>query len=214
MAILDGLKQLLGGASSAIANLKRAEHGMRQQLDEFAREQGALFTAPLAPADVTKNLKGLIADLGQRWTASHGMDVVHGASGGLDRSSSGPAQIVAPHLVLPDTVTVDMMAALCPDALLDGLQHVVQGAVYQPGPPLAKRIERLGEIERERETLLERHANLVDEAAAAGVILEHLGEETAARFQKAQRREAWERDGRANETYYRKNPSARPPEPA
>jgi hypothetical protein len=154
------------------------------------------------------------------WTAAHGMDVVRGASGGLERGA-GPAhdrpagRVVAPHLedVLPGVVTFDMMCALVPDVLIDGLRRVVQRTTYQPGPAMATRLERLAAIEEERATLQRRHAELVDEAAAAGVQLAHLPEEVGARLNKQRRRAAWEADVRMNRDYYSRNPSARPPEP-
>jgi regulator of replication initiation timing len=217
---VDKLKQFVSSASSAISSLKRGVASLCEGLDELALEESALFTQ-LAPRDaVEENLAAQVAALGRRWTQDHGMELIREGSGRIERNHGHARSgdyIVPPRPldeILGGAVSLDMLAALCPTVLLEGLRRVVQQTAYEPGPAMAPRLARLAAIEADRETLQRRHAALVDEAKTAGVTLEHLPEERVARFQKVQRREAWERDGRANETYYKHNPGTRPPEPA
>jgi hypothetical protein len=218
--MVDTIKQLLGGASAAIQNLRRAEGSIRERLDELARGEAALLSQPAPPGAVEENLAAQVAELGRRWTQVHGMELIREGSGRIEHNSghARSADVIVPPRPLDEIlgggVSLDMLAALCPTALLEGLRRVVQQTAYQPGPAMAPRLARLAAIENERATLQHRHAELVDEAKTAGVVLEHLPEERAARFQKVQRREAWERDGIANKDYYKRVPSARPPEPA
>lgn len=217
MAILNGLKQLLGGATTAIRNVKGAESGLRAALDALAREESFLLSTPAVPSVVEENLPKLIADRGRLWTEAHVMDVVRAASGHIERSS-GPAHERPPDRVvepsLPDVPGVEpWRCALYPDQVFEGLRRVIQEKPYQGGPAVPTRPGRLDAIEEERATLQRRHAELVDEAAAAGVRLEHLPEEISARFNKQRRRAAWEADLRMNREYYERVPSARPPEP-
>jgi len=216
--MLDALKQLLGGATAAIANLKRSGAGIRERLDELAREEIALLSDP-APLDALgANLEEYVARCRRQWIAANGLTVVHGASGRVARSLGAADQrpaVVPPQLedVLPGVVTLDLLAGLFPSLLLEGLRQAVKDTEYTPGPAMATRVARLAAIEKERETLQRRHAALVDEAEAAGVHLQHLPEEVGRRTQAAQARERWELDQRANAGYYRRNPGARPPEP-
>jgi hypothetical protein len=52
MTVVDTLKQLITGASSAIQGLQRGVTAIREELDELAREERALLSQPAAPAVV------------------------------------------------------------------------------------------------------------------------------------------------------------------
>ena len=148
------------------------------------------------------------------------MDLLRGASGRIERSpglaNARPAdRIVSPNIddVLPGLVSRDELCWLAPNLVLEGYRRLVQERDYEAGPAMPARLDRLVAIEEERTTLQGRHAELVDEAEAAGVKLTHLPEEVAARLNKQRRRAAWEADVRMNSDYYSRVPSARPPEP-
>jgi len=221
MKVLDNLKELITGTSAAISSLKRADGGLRAALDELAREEGELLSRPSPPAAVEQNLAKLIADLGQRWRDAHGLAIVLAGSGSVRRdmgpaSRRQPDQLVAPTLapVFAAPVTVELLSALAPEMVLAGLRRVVEGTRYEAGPALPDRLARLAAIERERGLLEQQHADLVDEAEAAGVHLEHTEAEAGRRAQKAAARKRWEDDVAQNSVYYQHHPEARPPEPA
>jgi hypothetical protein len=220
MTVLDSLRQLLGGATAAIQNVKQAEGGIRERLDALTREESDLLANPEAPTVCEENLKVGILAVGDEWTEAHSMDVARGASGRIERSpgpaQGRPADRVAPPRVkemLAELGIPDWFCAMAPDLVLEGLRRGARKKDYESAPAMATRLERLAEIEKERETLHERHAELVDEAEGAGVRLQHLPEEIAARLKKQRRRAAWEADVRMNSDYYSRVPSARPPEP-
>jgi hypothetical protein len=177
-----------------------------------------LLTSPAPPAVVEQNLQQLIADHGRRWAPPPGMDLVRAASGRIQRSPGPAHERPADRVVEPNLADVfpgidPLLCAMFPERVFEVLRRIVQETIYQPGPAMATRPARLAEIEKERETLREQHAALVDEAEAAGVHLEHLQEEKFARFHKSQRRRMWESDLNLNRDYYERVPSARPPEP-
>jgi hypothetical protein len=221
MTVLENLKNLLGGASAAIANLRRAELGIRERLGALDREEVALLSLAAPPAELEGNLRALVSDLGRRWTEAHAGDLVRDGSGRVERSL-GPVERRSPDVLAPGRlpavfdgpVSVAMLAGVCPDLLVAGLIGLAQSVRHESGPPLAERLARLADIQAERERLETEHAQLVDEADRAGLTLQHLQGETARRLAGAARREAGERDGVANRDLYRRNPSARPPEPA
>jgi hypothetical protein len=96
----------------------------------------------------------------------------------------------------------------------DGLARIVRATKYEAGPPLGDRLARLAALEAERAAVQLEHADLVDRAEAAGATMPHLPEEQARRVRAAQAHAAWVTDGEVNADDYRRNPSARPPEPA
>jgi hypothetical protein len=220
MALIESIKQLLGGATNAIANLKKAEAGIRERLGSLDQEEGRLLSLPAPLADVEASLKALVADLGRPWSAANGLAVIRAASGRIERAmglaDQRPPDTLQPGRladVLAGPLTLDALAAIAPDVAVKGLVAIVKATPYEAGPPMPDRLTRLAAIEEERQALQARHAELVDEASEADLPMEHLPEERGRRWRAAQRREAWERDQRANADYYRRNPSARPPEP-
>jgi hypothetical protein len=219
MAILESLKRVIGGASDAIGQVKGALDGILAQLAALDAEQGLLLTRPASADEVKANLARLVADMGRRWREKHAMELIQAVGGRIEQRPGGRVALVPPTLADPfghaEPFTLDFAAAcgVFPDQLLEGLHRVVTETAFAPGPPMAGRIERLSAIERERETLRREHARLVDAANAAGVPLEHLPEERAARLGRVEAHKRWEADGAANRNFYRNNPSARPPEP-
>ena len=221
MAVLQKLQQLLGGVSSAIGNVKQAEGALRARLTEIEQEEHRLLTLPAPPADVEKSLAALLAEVAQRWVNDNGRAVVTAASGRVARAI-GPAdarpadQLRSGYLAdaLAAPLTLGALAAIAPEVVREGLARVVRATTYDHGPALGGRIERLAALDAERVALQREHADLVDRAVDAGVDLRHLPEETARRMRAAEARAGWDRDGEANADFYRRHPSARPPEPA
>jgi hypothetical protein len=212
MAMMDTLKQLLGGASSAIASLKKAEAGIRAGLAALDVEQTQHRSLAEPRPAVEANVDRLVGELRARWLAAHGQAVAGAASGRLGEGNAPePARL---HEVLfMGPVTLDLLAALVPRELAAGLRQIVAETRVESGPALAARLPRLREIEAERQALRQRHAELVDEAAAAGVTLAHLPEEKARRIQLAQRHREWAANVAVNREFYERHPEKRPVEP-
>lgn len=206
MKVADIAKRL-AGAKSALEEVHQAAVGMLREHADLHQERSRLINAKPPREDLIAALDEQVRALGEAWAEANGARVVAALSGGVEVSMRGEVTGIRPGALAVEfggPVDLSMLAALSPDTVRERLAGIVLALEYEAGPPMRERARLVAEVDTRLARVERAHAELVDEAARAGISLAHMDGERARRVQKAQRREAADRFNRANEAAIRR----------
>ncbi len=222
MTILDTLKSLVTTAKAATEKIQEAMGKLVAKREALLREEQELFSRPAPRAELAGNIRRLVEETRQRWIAANGLELVQRLSGRIDRAmgppdARRPDQVVSPSLPMylqGGYLTFDILAALVPTMLIDGLAAAVDAVDYEAGLAMGSRLSRLMEITADLGRLEHEQTELVDATRESGIASLQLPPEVAAARQRAgEKHAAWERDIAINRKIYERHPEMRPPEP-
>ena len=217
--MITGLVSRIAGARDAgelaVGDLHVADVTLRQAHAAAEAEHGHLLSSWPPQAEILKSGDVELQKLAAEWVVQRGPAVVACLAGSIDVTPAGEIRIVR-YSTLTDELgglSLSALAALAPELVREGLAAVITRTPYDEGPPMAERAALVAEVKRKIEAIVKDHADLVDNAAAAGITLAHLPTTVGRRVRAAQARKRWEDDQSVTRDYYKRNPNARPPEP-
>jgi hypothetical protein len=206
----------LAGARNGVQELHGLDAALRGALAELEAERGRLLSSKPPKAEALNALDVELPKLAAEWMAQRGMGVVASLAGAVNVTPAGEIRGIVRHSSLADEVgglSLSALAAIAPDMVREGLTAMIARTPYEEGPPMADRAALVAEVDRKIEAIVKAHRELVDDAEKMRITLAHLPVTVGRRTQAAQARQRWQADQVANRDYYKRNPSASPPEP-
>lgn len=179
---LAGVKEKLG-LDTGLAAYRGKTGSIETAHAALGRERDGLLTQGGTRADAAAHVPTLVHRHRAALLDALGHELRSALAGGLVWEPDGTVRGVAPHLpvdLLARQPAFALAALLEPERLAASLVALLPDG--EPGArPLAERLGRIAEIDRERERLAREHASLVDHAATLGVVIAHLPETLTAR---------------------------------
>jgi len=203
---------------AGVDDLHSVEKELRQEAEGFAVERTRLLSARPPREDLIAAAERQVDAIAAEWANGNGPQIVAALAGSVDVQPGGEEiRGVVPGDIrnwLPGIVDGSAFIGLVPSIVKARLRDIIAATPYNPGPSMDQRQRMIAELAAKLADVEARHSELVDHARELGITIELLPDVQGRRTRATQAHERWELDQRANESYYRRNPSARPPEPA
>jgi hypothetical protein len=191
--IVGGMKAIgakLAGAVKAAGEVSNEVARLRAAIVEKRRELLHASEAPVPPADMGPRIAAHVREAGQVWLDSWGKGVILGEGGLADPKLRGSVRLPWSINAAPPWGAICASDPAGAEAFLSG---IVARLAYEPGPAVSGRPALIARIEADLAELELSEVLLVDEAGAAGVVIEHRPEVLERRANEARRREIEER---------------------
>lgn len=186
-------------ARTAVADLQGAVRAITEQRVVATAEREALLSARPPMAEVLAALDQDLARVGRHWREVYGPNLLSVLAPVVDPTSAPTYRAIrhgALEQVFPASFDLGTLAALFPAMIREGL--VAALPAFASGPPMTERPALLAAVDAQVLELETQHAQLVDQAAAAGIVLDHLPETIARRHREARDQERIDAYNRAN----------------
>ncbi len=182
------LKRVAAG-QSAIADVQRTVLDLRDKLAVLDQQLEAIDDHGLPQSELDARIAALVQRDGAAYVDDRGNGFVHG-----ERSLVAPCPVNAVRLpVMPwEAMPWGLVCAAAPELAATLLRGIVARVPYREGLPLAERPDTRARLLAERHELAATEERFIDDAAAAGLAIDHRPEVVARRQADAdrQRREA------------------------
>jgi hypothetical protein len=165
LSIIENLRTIRTRLTKATSSVAGDVQALRDQIRE-KREAVKNLTKATAPrSDLEQRIRDLVAKTGDGWVTREGWSVLSHL-GNPARRASVPWDAGKP-------MPWDVLCAANPEAAVGLLIDLANRIEYTAGPPLAERPAMIAKLEAEIAQIEEGEERLVDEAAAAGLVIAH-----------------------------------------
>lgn len=200
MNIVDNVKAIAKKLTSATDSITGEIAKLRASIAEKRKALGNATGAPRPVEEIIRDrIPETVAESGRIWLRDRGSSLIRGDHS-LGSTKAGSVRLPWTFQEAPPWGAI---CAGCPDLATEILETLIRQVPYEAGPATSDRAAVIARLERDLAELEAVEEGIVDQAAEAGVAIQHRPEVVQRRNTEARRRELEEqkaRDRAARET--------------
>ncbi len=190
MSITKTVQELRKRLAASTASMQGEIAGLRRQIVETRTRLERTRNAPLPLEEIRGVIPTVIREAGAWWLAQYGSGLLYGENA---LGSPKPARSRTLPWALTEPIPWAALAAAKPDLAEEILGNLVAAVHYEPGIRSDDRPALIAKLESELRELETAEEAMIDDAAAAGVLVQHRPEVTHRREGERAAREREER---------------------